>query len=645
MRISRWAVAVALSACSMTLTACGGGEDAPASPSPLVTVSYGIKQVRFSWESVAGATHYKLFERVDANAVFTQVGLDITATSVSHDIALHRRVNASYRIDACNGVGCAASNPISLAANLVPAIGYLKSSNPDGQTPNDDFGDAFGNAVALSRDGETLAVGEYLEDGGAIGSGAVYIFVRSAGSWVLQAYLKASNAGGGFPCEPFPSGDQFGYAIALSADGNTLAVGAPLEDSNATGINGDETNNSANNSGAVYVFTRSAGVWSQQAYLKASNTGRGLSGVPGGPDFCSVGDLFGSAVALSADGNTLAVGAPGEDSNAVGIDGNQLDDSASAAGAAYVFARSSGLWSQQAYLKASNTGAGDQFGSALALSSDGQTLAVGAYLEDSNATHVAGNQADNSAPDAGAVYVFTRTASMWSQQAYIKASNTGVTVPNLQTGAGDEFGRRLALSGDGNTLAVAAHLEDSMASGINGNQTDESATNSGAVYVLTRSAGVWSHQAYLKASNAGAGGFFGYAIALSANGDTLAVGAPGEDSSARGVGGNEMDDSLSDAGAVYVFARNSGSWSQQAYVKASNTESFDGFGSAVALNFDGNTLAVGAVGEDSSSPGIGGNQIDQQCRGRRRGLHILGAGVFGMSISLTRNEHENPGRS
>jgi hypothetical protein len=608
MKVAQRIATLGLILCVLGLAGCGGDEEDSSALSPIVTVSYGIKQVRFAWAPVAGATHYKLFERVDANAVFTQVGPDITTTSVSHEIALHRRLNATYRIDACSTSGCTSSDPIGLAAGLVPAVGYVKASNPSGAFI-DDSGDAFGSEVALSADGNTLAIGAYLEDGDGSGganafhSGAVYIFTHNAGVWAQQAYLKASNSEGGQP-DSQTSGDQFGRAIALSADGNTLAVGAPGEDSNAVGIDGDQSGNSAWGSGAVYVFTRSAATWSQQAYVKASNTGGGT--LPFGQ--LALGDSFGRALALSADGNTLAVGAPAEDSNATGINGNQSDDSAADAGAVYVFVRTVGVWSQQAYVKASNTEVGDYFGSAVALSGDGQTLAVGALYEDSVAIGVDGNQADNSAPEAGAVYVFTRAAGTWSQQAYVKASNTAATVPNLSTGSGDQFGSSLALSGDGNTLAIAADLEDSIASGINGNQADESATNAGAVYVLTRSAGVWSHQAYIKASNTDGGDRFGSAVAFSGDGNALAVGARGEASAASGIGGNQADNSAASAGAVYLFTRTAGSWSQQAYVKASNTDPLDGFGSAVALNFDGDTLVVGATGEDGTSPGIGGNQ-------------------------------------
>jgi hypothetical protein len=125
-------------------------------------------------------------------------------------------------------------------------------------------------------------------------------------------------------------------------------------------------------------------------------------------------------------------------------------------------------------VKASNTGGNDWFGNALALSSDGNTLAVGAFGEDSNATGVNGNQSDDSAAGAGAVYVFTRSGSTWSPQAYVKASNTD---------AGDEFGHSLAFSSDGSVLAVGAEYEDSWATGIGGNQSDNGGYNSGAVYL------------------------------------------------------------------------------------------------------------------------------------------------------------------
>lgn len=457
---------------------------------------------------------------------------------------------------------------------------YYKASNAEG-------GDGFGRSLALS--GNTLAVGTRDERSAATGidgdqtdnsaeaAGAVYVFVRDdVGVWSQQAYIKASNA------EAF---DWFGETLALSGD--TLAVSAVFESSDATGVNGDQASNLASDSGAVYVFTRDdMGVWSQQADLKASNTGSG--------------DQFGMSLAL--DGNTLAVGTQTEASSATGIDGDQTDNSAANAGAVYVFTRDAAdVWSQQAYIKASNTEAIDTFGASIALSGD--TLAVGARLEDSAATGIYGDQSGNTAVNSGAVYVFARDASsVWSQQAYIKASNTE---------ANDRFGNSVALSGD--TLAVGAYFESSAATGANGNQADNSASGSGAVYVFTRdTTDTWFQQAYLKASNTEADDLFGSELALSR--DTLAVLAAQEASASTGINGAETDNSAADAGGVYLFTRDiAGVWSQQAYLKPDNIQAEEYFGGNLALSED--SLAVSAMGEDSSAQGIDGDQANDLAPG------------------------------
>ncbi|SNT19023.1 FG-GAP repeat-containing protein [Noviherbaspirillum humi] len=589
----------------MWLTACGGGgggsassaasEPPPAAPSPTLTL--GMKEVRLSWPAVSGATSYQLLESPDGTSPFVPVGEAFTDTSVKHSIALYQRVNASYKVQACNAGGCTESAVKGLTSSLAEAIGYFKGSNSKVGR--------FGESAALSADGTTLAVGASSEFSSAIGingdptgsttvssSGAVYVFLKNNGTWSQQAFIKASNPG---------DSDAFGSAIALSADGNTLAVGANKEDSVATGINGNQADNSASDSGAVYVFSRQNGNWIQQAYVKASNT-------PMGAD-----QLFGNSVALSSDGDILAVGAPRESSLATGVNGNQNNSGATFSGAVYVFVRSGSAWSQQAYIKASNTQASDSFGYSVALSSDGSTLAVGANGEDSSSTGINGDQANNGASDSGAVYVFVRAGSAWSQQAYLKASNTS---------ADARFGDSVALSADGSTLAVGASLENSSATGINGDSSNNTSTYSGAVYVFTRSGGVWSQQAYIKASNTGAGDEFGASISLSSDGNTLAVSAYGEDSSATTLNGEQSSNAASASGAAYVFTRSGVNWTQQAYVKATNTQASDAFGSSVAMSGDGKTLAVGAVGEDSYSTGIGGDQNDDQSNSQKGAVYL-----------------------
>jgi hypothetical protein len=443
---------------------------------------------------------------------------------------------------------------------------YVKASNGED--------DRFGESVAL--DGDTLAVGAPLESSKAVGvggdqnntdapgSGAVYVFTRAGSIWNQQAYIKAAKA------EP---SDFFGKSVAL--DGDTLAVGAEGEASNATGVGGDQNNNDSPNSGAVYVFLRSGSTWTQQAYIKPSNTGSG--------------DSFGRSVAL--DGDTLAVGAVGEATNVTGVDGSRYDYDARNSGAVYVFLRSGSTWAQQAYIKPSNTGSGDFFGWSVALDDD--TLAVGAHWESSNATGVEGEQNNDDAKESGAVYVFLRSGSTWTQQAYIKASNTE---------GGDLFGFSVALDGD--TLAVGAAYEDSNATGVGGEETNNSVRDSGAVYVFLRSGSTWTQQAYIKPSNTGSGDSFGWSVAL--DGDTLAVGAEGEASNATGVDGDQNNNDAKDSGAVYVFLRSGSTWSQRAYIKASNTGSGDFFGRSVAL--DGDTLAVGTDGEASNATGVDGDQ-------------------------------------
>ncbi len=262
-----------------------------------------------------------------------------------------------------------------------------------------------------------------------------------------------------------------------------------------------------------------ASAWLRQtAFIKASNAGAG-------DQFGAGGALLGDAVALSNDGRTLAVGAPVESSGATGVNGDEDDDTMYGAGAVYVYTRDGDSWAQQAYIKASNPGIIDSFGYVVELSADGDTLAVSAYFEASAATGIDGDQHDDSIPQAGAVYVFTRNAGNWSQQAYIKASNTGEAARGNEFGDGDQFGFSLTLSDDGDTLAVSAITEDGAAAGINGNQSDNSEASAGAVYVFSRAGGEWTQQAYVKPTNPGGGDMFGYSVSLTADGNTLAVGS------------------------------------------------------------------------------------------------------------------------
>jgi hypothetical protein len=251
------------------------------------------------------------------------------------------------------------------------------------------------------------------------------------------------------------------------------------------------------------------------------------------------------------------------------------------------------------YFKASNTDRGDLFGESLALSSDGNTLAVGAYGESSCARQINGLQSDNSCSGSGAVYLFRMGSSGWIQEAYIKATNAD---------GGDGFGTAVSLSMDGNTMVVGAGGEDSCATGVGGDQFNNSCEFSGAAYVFQFIDRRWIQLAYLKASNTTDYGHFGLDVSLSADGRTLAISSPGENSGAIGINGDQSDNSERGSGAAYVFRFDGKEWYQEAYIKASNTDKEDSFGSSLALSDDGNTLAIGAAWEDSPDRGVDAEQ-------------------------------------
>jgi hypothetical protein len=469
----------------------------PVPPEPTVSATGYIKQLIFSWTDADFADFYRLLENPDGHTGFTQVGDDIPADtlSVSRDIAVHLFdwLEAQYIVEACNTAGCSSSDVVTVTDAMLDTIGVF--DNAAASNFPGDGGERFPH-VASSTDGNTVAFAE---------SGGVSVFRYSDNAWYQQARISASNA---------DADDRFGgtwslsgAAIALNSDGNTLAVGAYGEDSNATGINGDQADNSALDAGAVYLFRFDGTDWHQQAYIKASNADGYDDQIRDYPD------SFGVAVALSADGNTLVVGAHGEDSNATGINGDQENNDREASGAVYVFRFYGSEWGQQAYVKASDASWNDLFGRSVALNADGNTLAVGAIYQ---SFYLFAHEDEPRYPhqSSGAVYVFRFANEEWSEQALLKASN-------METY--DYFGGAVTLSADGNTLAVGAYGEDSNATGINGDQDDNSAEDTGAAYVFRFDGLDWYQHAYVKAPNTIPADRFGWEITLSADAQVLTV--------------------------------------------------------------------------------------------------------------------------
>ena len=416
--------------------------------------------------------------------------------------------------------------------------------------------DGFGSRLAIS--GDTAVVGAPNADG----TGAAYIFVRSAGVWTQEAELTAGDGA---------TGDRFGWSVAVSGD--TVVVGAPQH---TVGSNAQQ--------GAAYVFRDAGGGWTQQAELTAPDgaawiwfgyavAASGETVMVGAPNLdvdwgdagsvyvfddsgngwtqqakLTAGDIewmdcFGNAIALS--GQTAVIGAYG---HIVGGNGGQ--------GTAYVFADADGSWSQQAELAASDGAQGDWFGYSVALSSD--TVVVGAP----------NHPAQQGQPRAGAAYVFSDANDSWSQQTELTASDGS---------ADDQFGDAVAVSGG--TVVVGAP-----------NHTVGSNAQQGAAYVFSDANDSWSQQTELTASDGSADDQFGDAVAVS--GGTVVVGAPNHT-----VGSNAQQ------GAAYVFSDANGSWSQQAELTASDGAAGDQFADSVALSG-----GIGMLGAPNRSVGSDAEQ-------------------------------------
>jgi hypothetical protein len=348
--------------------------------------------------------------------------------------------------------------------------------------------------VAVSADGNTAVVGGSND---AEGTGAVWIFTRSGDTWSQQgSKLTGSDCVGA---------TGLGTSVAISADGNTVIAGGSGDDDSI---------------GAAWVFTRTSGIWTQQ--------GSKLVGSH------SVGDsMQGASVAISADGNTAAVGGNGDE---FGI------------GAAWIFTRSQGDWSQ-AGSKLTGTGYNGKAnqGSSLAMSEDGETLIIGSALE-----------ANANAP----IWVFV-DAGGWQQQGNYLTASDAVTNPNGQNTS-------VGVSRDGNTLVLGENQDDAQ---------------TGAAWIFARSGGTWSQQGS-KLIGVGATGKAaqGCSVSISADGDTVVV------------GGNTDN---SDLGAVWVYQQNAGSWLQCGEKLVGTGASGKALqGNSVAISGDARTILSGGAGDN-----------------------------------------------
>ena len=393
---------------------------------------------------------------------------------------------------------------------------------------------SFGDGVAI--DGDTAVAGAPRDDDGGTDSGAVYVFTRDAsGNWSQQAKLTALD----------PAADDFFGFRSVAVSGDTVVVGASADDDyNLTGCG----NFTSCNSGSAYVFVRPAAGWSdatEDAKLTASDAEKF--------------DNFG--VSVSVSGDTVVVGAWQDNA---GCPGTQESCNS---GSAYVFVRPVGGWTgslnEQARLMASDAAFEDVFGNGVSVSGD--TVVVGASRDDDGGL------------GSGSAYVFVEPAGGWSgvlnQQAKLTASDAA---------ASDFFGAFVSV--DGGTVVVGSFLDDDGGSG------------SGSAYVFERPGAGWSdatEDAKLTASDAAINDQFGFSVSV--NGDTVAVGARGD------------DDGGSGSGSAYVFERPGAGWSdatEDTKLTASDASADDGF-SGGFVSVSGDTLVIGSPGDDDGGTNSG----------------------------------------
>ena len=384
----------------------------------------------------------------------------------------------------------------------------------------------------------------------------------------------------------------------------------------------------------VFTFTLTNGLAQQQspamlplkqtAYIKASNAEAYDYFADGGGNQ----GHNGNSIAMSADGNTMAVGAPYESGGSKGLNGDQNDNSAYASGAVYIFFRQGASWTQQAYIKASNTDQSDHFGASVALSHDGNTLAVAAPWESSATTGVDGNQSDNSTASGG------RGVPVRARR-----QRRGRSRPTSRPRTRDEPARakcpatatssvtRWRLSGDGNTLAVGAISEDSAAQQVNGDQKDDTQQSSGRC--LRVRAGQEPHGRSRHISRA-----LTCRPATCSDLPLRSASTAARSSPVRSTNGARAEQSMARATTPPAAPERStcshvsgSAWTQEAYIKGSRTEATDQLGYVVAISDDGNTIAAGAGDEDCLTPGVNPPGCDNDSPPRGAANIWVGAGV------------------
>lgn len=495
-------------------------------PAPQVTTSANLKELVFDWDPVPGAYTYWLLEKPynpSRRTFFERIQDRIprTRTRAAVAVAVHDYEwwDTKYAIEACNAAGCTRSAEFGVLDLMLDAIGYIKASNAE-------------------------------------------------------------------------AGDRFGQGVILSADGSTLAVSAPGEDSAATGVNGNEADNSSPDNGAVYVFRRTGRVWAQEAYLKPGVSQPGQA-------FGAAADTPTKTLAISSDGSWLAIGAPAR--------GTTLAN----AGAVYLFRRDAGGWTLATTLQSTNPTANDQFGLSVDMSLDGRTLKVSSL-----------NPIGRDGIPEGRTHLYTRPADTWQHAVTLAPYHAGDVCPTVR------------MSTNGSTLLAACRqrsgsyaislrrfgdawlpIAESPMSGVATPgqlmALDHHATRLWIAERGTLARYQWANGTWVRGTAQGQIGPPG-SVEFDSAGDNAAYADIRSDLAGEGpvrnyfAGGNQH-------GAVLTFrwhAAANPAHQPRFLLKAPNPDYLDGFGTSMSFSGNGRIFAVGAPGEDSAARGIDGDRTD-----------------------------------
>jgi len=537
---------------------CGGARSNNGKPTiapsiqPTLQSEYGVTKITFNWDKDPLITNYQLISLSSGGATGVTDEIlfsNLFTSSVTLPISVHLQnwATSQFKIRGCNSVGCIDSNIVDLRNQSSKVVGYIKAFSDLGDDDN------FGYAVAISGDGNTMAVGAPNEDSvditnpsdaNSIDSGAVYIYQKINNSWQFKSFIKPTT---------ISSGSQFGSALDLSDDGSVLVVGEWLG------------NSSVSSSGAAYIFELINSNWDQIKKLT--------------PIVPQVNERFGFSIAISGNSNTIVVGAPGKHAFTP------------SKGKITVFTKVNSQWDSTGVVLAPTDSIDyDYFGNSVDINFDGTKL-IAAKLSNPSFYFYDFKQ------------LASATSKSWIEEIIIAPINNS---SNFKGGA-------VSMDNSGNVIAVSqigsqVHLyKNELNSSTNIKSWNKKYTYvSAAIGAPPFSGESFSSSVipYIGVANNG----YPTTLALSGNGKRFIVGAPYESTNQSGVFSSfSIANGINNLvfGASYLFEENaSGQWIQKSYIKAANSGNNDFFGTSVAISNSGKTLAIGAIGESSDYFGI-----------------------------------------